>query len=235
VQGQTNSFYFHVGNIHRMCVAPERRHLYTPCPVREARVDFFAFDKVYLQKLREGDPATEHHFASYFGRFLRIRLRARRLPLDRIDDVVQETLLKVIIKVYQDAVRQPECFGSFVNSTCNNILQEHYRSDRFSLMNQPIEDGPMEVADKVLDLDGLLATQETAEHVRRILDDLPERDRRILRSLFFEEKDKDVICREFGVKRDYLRVLVLRAKDKFRALYQKDQNGNGGRASEQAV
>jgi RNA polymerase sigma-70 factor (ECF subfamily) len=195
-------------------------------------VDFFAFDKVYLQKLRDGDPSTEHHFASYFGRFLRIRLRARRLPPDRIDDLVQETLLKVIIKVHQDAVRQPECFGSFVNSTCNNILQEHYRS---SLKNQPVGDGQAEVADKVLDLDGLLVTQETAEHVRRILDDLPERDRRILRSLFFEEKDKDVICREFGVKRDYLRVLVLRAKDKFRALYQKDQNGNGGRASEQAV
>jgi RNA polymerase sigma-70 factor (ECF subfamily) len=195
-------------------------------------VDFFAFNKVYLQKLRAGDPSTEHHFASYFGRFLRIRLRARRLSPDRIDDLVQETLLKVIIKVHQDGVRQPECFGSFVNSTCNNILQEHYRS---SLKNQPVEDGQAEVADKVLDLDGLLVTQETAEHVRRILDDLPERDRRILRSLFFEEKDKDVICREFGVKRDYLRVLVLRAKDKFRALYQKDQNGNGGRASEQAV
>jgi RNA polymerase sigma-70 factor, ECF subfamily len=213
--------------MYRTCIAPESRPLYTPCPVREARVDFFAFDKVYLQKLRAGDPSTEHHFASYFGRFLRIRLRARRLPPDRIDDLVQETLLKVIIKVHQDAVRQPECFGSFVNSTCNNILQEHYR--RFS-KDQPIEDGPMEVADKVLDPDGLLVTQETAEHVRRILDDLPERDRRILRCLFFDEKEKDVICREFGVKRDYLRVLVLRAKDKFRALYDKDQNGNGGGA-----
>jgi RNA polymerase sigma-70 factor, ECF subfamily len=195
-------------------------------------VDFFAFDKVYLEKLRQGDPATEHHFASYFGRFLRIRLRARRLPPDRIDDLVQETLLKVMIKVYQDAVRQPECFGSFVNSTCNNIVQEHYRR---SSRDQPMEDGPTEVAGKVLDLDNLLVTEETVVHVRRILGELPERDRRILRSLFLEEKDKDAICREFGVKRDYLRVLVLRAKGKFRALYEKDQNGNGGGASGQAV
>lgn len=213
--------------MHGKCIAQGSRHLYTPSQVREARVDFFAFDKVYLQKLRAGDPSTEHHFASYFGRFLRIRLRARRLPPDRIDDLVQETLLKVIIKVHQDAVRQPECFGSFVNSTCNNILQEHYRSSK----NQRLEDGPVDVVDKALDLDGLLVTQETALHVRRILEDLPERDRRILRSLFFEEKDKDVICQEFGVKRDYLRVLVLRAKDKFRTLYEKDQNGNGGSTS----
>jgi RNA polymerase sigma-70 factor, ECF subfamily len=195
-------------------------------------VDFFAFDKPYVDKLRAGDPPTEHHFAAYFGKFLRIRLRARRLAPDKIDDLVQETLLRVMNKVHQGAVRQPECFGSFVNSICNNILQEFYR---IWSRNQPIEDGPTEVADKVLDLDGLLVTQETAERVRRILSELPHRDRRILRSLFFEEKDKDAICREFGVKRDYLRVLVLRAKGKFRDLYERDQNGNGGAAHGQAV
>lgn len=195
-------------------------------------MDFFAFDKDYLERLREGDSATEHHFASYFGRFLRIRLRARRLDADRIDDVVQETLLKVIIKVHQGAVRQPECFGSFVNSTCNNILQEHYRR---SQKNQPISNEQMEVSGKVLDLDGLLVTQEMAKHVRHVLEKLPERDRRILRLLFFDEKDKDAICIEFGVNRDYLRVLVLRAKDKFRVLYEKGQNGNGGKAHGRGV
>ena len=195
-------------------------------------MEFFPFDKAYVERLRQGDPATQNHFASYFGKFLRIRLRARRLPPDRIDDLVQDTLLRVITRVHQGAVRQPECFGSFVNSTCNNLLQEDYRR---SSKTQPIEDGPTEVADKVLDLDGLLVTRETAEHVRQILEELPERDRRILRALFFEEKDKDEICVEFRVKRDYLRVLVLRAKDKFRVLYQKAQNGNGGRASGRGV
>jgi RNA polymerase sigma-70 factor, ECF subfamily len=184
--------------------------------VREARVDFFAFDSAYLEKLRAGDPATQHHFASYFGKFLRIRLRARRLSPDKIDDLVQNTLLKVIVKVHQNAVRQPECFGSFVNSTCNNVLREYYRD---SAKNQLSGDGSIEIADKVLNLDGLLASKEAARNVRRVLDELPERDRRILRSLFFEEKDKDEICEDFGVKRDYLRVLVLRAKDKFRVLY----------------
>jgi RNA polymerase sigma-70 factor (ECF subfamily) len=84
----------------------------------------------------------------------------------------------------------------------------------------------LEVPDKVLDLDGLLVTEETARRVRRILDELPQKDRNILRSLFFDEKEKDTICLEFGIERDYLRVLVHRAKDKFRVLYEKDQNGN---------
>jgi len=191
-------------------------------------VDFFAFDKAYLDKLRAGDAATQHHFASYFGRFLRIRLRARRLAPDKIDDLVQDTLLKVIVKVHQDAVRQPECFGSFVNSTCNNVLWEYYRS---CSKHQQEQEEPMDLPDKVLNLDGLLVTKEIAEHVRRILGEMPERDRRILRSLFFEEKEKDEICQDFGVKRDYLRVLVLRAKGKFRDLYQRDQDGSEKRAN----
>jgi RNA polymerase sigma-70 factor (ECF subfamily) len=83
----------------------------------------------------------------------------------------------------------------------------------------------VEVADKVLDLEGLLITQETAKCVRRILEEMPEKDRKILRRLFFDDMDKDAICAEFGIDRDYLRVLVHRAKDKFRVLYEKDRNG----------
>jgi len=92
---------------------------------------------------------------------------------------------------------------------------EHFRRSK----NSHAGEEPVEVPDKVLDVDGLLVTQETVVRVRRILGQLPEKDRRILRRLYFEEEDKDSICNEFGVNRDYLRVLVLRAKDKFRGLY----------------
>jgi len=179
-------------------------------------VDFFSFDKSYLDKLRAGDPETQRHFASYFGRFLRIRFRARRLPPDVIDDLVQDTLLRVMIKVHKGEVRQAECFGAFVNSVSNHVLLEYFRQ---TSKNHHGENEPIDVPDKVLDLDGLLVTQETVEHVRRVLSQLPERDRLILRRMFFDEDDKDAICNEFGVDRDYLRVLVLRAKGKFRVLY----------------
>lgn len=179
-------------------------------------MDFFPFDKLYLDRLTAGDPPTQHHFASYFGRFLRIRFRARRLRADVIDDLVQDTLLRVVLKVHKGEVRQPECFGSFVNSVSNHVLLEYFRE---ASKNSRGDSEAVEVPDKVLDLEGLLVTQETVAHVRSVLAQLPEKDRRILRRLFFDEEDKDSICNEFGVTRDYLRVLVLRAKDKFRVLY----------------
>lgn len=182
-------------------------------------MEFFKFDKAYLDRLRAGDPETQRHFADYFGNFLHIRFRVRRLPPDVIDDLVQKTLLRVIIKVNKEEVRQPECFGSFVNSVGNNVLLEYFRE---GTKNSQGGDEPIEVpdpADKVLDPDEMLVTKETVKHVRKVLSQLPERDQRILRRLYYDEEEKDAICIEFGVNRDYLRVLLLRARDKFRILY----------------
>jgi RNA polymerase sigma-70 factor (ECF subfamily) len=186
-------------------------------------VEFFTFDKAYVERLREGDPSTEQHFVDYFEQLLRIKLRSRTLTSDKADDLQQETFIRVIAALRREGgVRQPERFGSFVNSTCNNVLMEYYRS---SAKIQPMEDAQMDMPDKILDLEGMLVTKQSAEQVRRILDAMPKRDRDLLRAIFLEEKEKDSVCRELGVDREYLRVLVHRAKDKFKALYEKGQMG----------
>jgi len=185
-------------------------------------VEFFRFDKSYVERLRDGDPATELHFVKYFEQLLRIKLRARALPADKVEDLQQETFIRVIAAVRREGVRQPECFGAFVNSICNNVLLEYYRN---SGRNQPMDDSHLEIADKVLDLEGALVTKESCERVRKILKEMPKRDRDVLKAIFLDEKDKESVCREFHVDRGYLRVLLHRAKDKFKSLYQKDQVG----------
>jgi RNA polymerase sigma-70 factor (ECF subfamily) len=194
----------------------------------EVTVEFFAFDKSYVERLRDGDPLTEHHFVSYFEQLLRIKLRARLLPADKVEDLRQETFIRVIAAVRREGVRQPERFGAFVNSICNNVLLEYYRS---SGRNQPMDDTHLEIPDKLLDLEGALVTKRSCERVRQILKGMPARDRDLLKAIFFEEKDKESVCREFKVDRDYLRVLLHRAKDKFRSLYEKDQVEDLGKAT----
>lgn len=187
-------------------------------------MEFFNFDEAYLKRLREGDPATEQHFVSYFDQLLRIKLRSRTLPSDKVEDLRQETFIRVIVKVRKEGgVRQPERFGAFVNSICNNVLLEYYRSSGKN--QQSLEEAHLEIPDKVLDLEGMLVSKQSAEHVRQILGCMPKRDSALLRAIFLEEKEKDTVCQELGVDRDYLRVLLLRAKDKFRTLYEKGQIG----------
>ena len=180
-------------------------------------LELFAFDKSYVDRLRDGEPATEHHFVSYFGNILGIMLRARYLPPERVDDVRQETFIRVISILRRDGgVRQPERFGAFVNSICKNVLHENTRE---MYRAQPLQPEHLEspAPEKILDLERALISKETKEKVREILAEMKPRDRDLLRAIFLEEKDKDEICREFAVDREYLRVLLHRAKGRFRA------------------
>jgi RNA polymerase sigma-70 factor, ECF subfamily len=186
-------------------------------------VEFFAFNKAYVERLRNGDPATEHHFFVYFEKLLRIKLRARALASDKVQDLQQDTFIRVIAAVRKEGgVRQPERFGAFVNSICNNVALEYYRSLG---KNQQMDDTHEEIPDKVLDLEGVMVSKQCSEQVRKILSWLPARDRELLRAVFLEEKEKDTVCREIGVDRNYLRVLLHRAKHKFKAVYEKEQLG----------
>lgn len=184
-------------------------------------MDLYAFDKLYVDRLRDGELSTEKHFVAYFGEILGIMLRARYLSPERVEDVRQETLTRVIATIRRDGgIRQPERFGAFVSATCKNVLRENSRD---WLKARTLGEDQPQIADKVIDLEQALITEETKKRVREILDELRTRDRQLLRAIFLEEKDKDEICREFGVDREYLRVLLHRAKERFRAHFLREQ------------
>ena len=60
---------------------------------------------------------------------------------------------------------------------------------------------------------------EVRKRVSEVLDGLSERDRKLIREVLMGERDKDEICQELGVDRQYLRVLVHRAKKSFGESY----------------
>jgi RNA polymerase sigma-70 factor (ECF subfamily) len=184
-------------------------------------VEFFSFDEAYLKRLRERDFPTEQHFVAYFRKLLTIKLRSRLRTSQAVDDIAQETFLRVFKAMQiEGGIRQPERLGAFVNSVCNNVLQEFYRSVDHGTS---LDDDAPEPVDKLIDLEGFLVTKQTREQVRKVLALLGDKDRQLLRSIFLEEKEKDDVCREFGVDRDYLRVLLHRAKQSFRAYYERSQ------------
>jgi RNA polymerase sigma-70 factor (ECF subfamily) len=60
--------------------------------------------------------------------------------------------------------------------------------------------------------------------VREILLEMPARDRSLLKAVFLDERDREEVCREFGIDREYLRVLLFRAKQDFKTEYVKRMN-----------
>jgi RNA polymerase sigma-70 factor (ECF subfamily) len=174
------------------------------------------FDEQYVSRLTEGDPETEHHFVSYFGNLLLIKLRSRLRSRQHIDDVRQETLLRVLFALRRKGgVAQPERLGAFVSSTCNHVLLELFRAQSRTV---PMPIDPPERADEAPSAESELIGQERKDTVRRVLAELPEKDQQVLKLLFYQDTPKDEVCRQFQVDRGYLRVLLYRAKKRFREL-----------------
>ena len=179
-----------------------------------------AFDEDYLEALRDGDPRTQEHFVCYFTELLQLKLRSRLRSPQAIEDVRQETFVRVLATIRKkDGLRQPERLGPFVNTVCNNVLLEYYRQS--SRSDSLDDDGAPEPHDhRTNALDGV-ASKEMEQQVREILVGLPDHDRSLLKAVFIDERDRDEVCREFGVDRDYLRVLLHRSKNVFRTAYLK--------------
>jgi RNA polymerase sigma-70 factor, ECF subfamily len=179
-----------------------------------------SFDESYVERLRDGDFRTQEHFVAYFSELIQLKLRSRLNSPQAIEDVRQETFTRVFAALREGKIRQPDRLGAFVNSMCNNVLLEHYRSS--SRDDSLDDDEQPEIPAANIDVLGAIANQQISEKIREILDQMPERDRRLLREVFLEERDKDDVCNDFGVDREYLRVLLHRAKQVFKSLYLKN-------------
>jgi RNA polymerase sigma-70 factor (ECF subfamily) len=178
-------------------------------------MEFAAFDEGYLRLLMGGDPETESHFVSYFSTLIRLKLRSRLRSPQLVEEVRQETFLRVLTTLKRKGgLQHPERLGAFVNSVCNNVFMESIRAES---KTNPFPDENFDAADTRMDTESEFVTQETRKQVAAVLNSLPAKERDLLRMVFLEERDKDEVCREMGVDREYLRVLIHRAKSRFRA------------------
>lgn len=181
----------------------------------EFSLQFHTFNASYVESLCAGDRTTQEHFVAYFTELLRIKLRSRLQSFHAIEDVCQETFARVFGVLRKDGgLRQPERLGAFVNTVCNHVLFEQYRSSSRT-------DSLPELPATEVDALEIVSARQIKRKVREILLDLPPRDRLLLKAIFLDESDRDEVCREFGVDREYLRVLLHRAKQEFKMEYMK--------------
>lgn len=187
-------------------------------------MDFQAFDSSYVERLRAGDRNTEDHFVAYFGELIELKLRSRLASRQSLEDVKQETFARCLKLLRSPGgIRNAERLGPLVNSICNNVLSEHFRARR---RTEPLEDQPAEhFIAREPDALSRIITDDTRRIVRQVLEKLPARDQVILKAVFLEEREKDDLCREIGVTRDYIRVLLHRAKQSFREVYMEGRTG----------
>lgn len=174
-----------------------------------ATVEPYQFDEEYLSRLRDRDAATEAHFVSYFNALLKAKLRSDRYADSALNDIRQETLYRVLKKIYENKIDNPASLRSFVYGVCERVKWEYARGE-WRLAQDEGDEFP-EVSDERTPADGPARQAEMRDIVRQVLGKLPEKDRKILVALFLDDKDRDEICRELDITRDNFRVVLHRA------------------------
>lgn len=173
------------------------------------------FDEAYLRALANRKEDTEQHLISHFSRPVQSKLRARLRSPELVQDAYQETFLRVFTYFRSGkTLDNPASLPGFIHTVCHNIALEFLRSHT---RHQQMPEDAADPVDRSVDPETRLVTEERKEAVRRIIQDLPEKDRELLRRVFLNEEDKDLVCKDLSVGREYLRVLLYRARARLKA------------------
>ena len=150
-------------------------------------------------------PKAEH---ALFERYAaRVRLYGRKHLRSDVaaDDLVQQVMLHVLEAIRAGRVADPSRLASFIFGTCRNVSWDLQRSEqRQRRLERETE---------------LLATESSMpEHSERdvvklfhCMGELPERERRVLRMSFMEDRPADDIARSLGLSSGNVRVIRYRA------------------------
>jgi RNA polymerase sigma factor (sigma-70 family) len=149
-----------------------------------------------------------------FGQKLRFRVCYEvGFACPDIDDLVQETLRRFLEATRADKLRSEEAAAAFANGICRNVISEYRR--------RLYRDAPMP---EVIPEPSARSLPETEQfELRQALDEamkqLSPRDRLVLRAFYLEEQSTEEILERTGLTLENLRVVLCRAKERFRQIY----------------
>ncbi len=71
------------------------------------------------------------------------------------------------------------------------------------------------ISDRALTAEEQMISKERARSVRAVLTSLKSRDRLILVDLFYNDLEREEVCRKYKVSREQLRLILFRARGRF--------------------
>ncbi len=184
--------------------------------------DWYAFDDDYVRRLREDDPWTTRHFFHYFDRLLTFKMLPKLRRPDLVEDGKQIVYVRVLAAVKAGEIRNGNAFGAYVSRTADNVIKELLRQEALrKKRTDPLGDDHVNIPSP-RSSDKSLIEHETRERVHKVLAELSDRDRELLERSLLHEDTPAELCEQFKVKPEYLRVLLFRARERFRSLFETD-------------
>jgi RNA polymerase sigma-70 factor (ECF subfamily) len=184
-----------------------------------------------VSRIVAGDLRAETELVERFGEGLVFLLRRWTRDRATAEDLYQETLRLALEKIRQGEVREPEKLAGYLRSLARNLATHHYRrgSTRENRERELDDDtvAAVHAGDTMEPLTRLLQA-EKAELVRRLIGELAsDRDRQVLFRFYIAEEAKERICADLGLTSPEFNVVLFRARQRYRKLFEERLGGRG--------
>ncbi len=166
-------------------------------------------------QIEQGSAQAEDTFYRTYEKGLRLMLLARSRCASKADDVTHEAFIVSIQRIRQGDLRDHSRLRSFLYSTAQNILRDHFRKEeRFTAWNPELDTRAEEES-----ASSIIYNDQRNKIVSRIIKELPtERDRIILTKYYLEEADRDALCKQLDIDSVHFSRVIFRAKQRLKVL-----------------
>jgi RNA polymerase sigma-70 factor (ECF subfamily) len=177
-----------------------------------------------VERIQAGDRAAEGELVTRFSRGLLLMLRRLTGNPALADDLHQETLALVLEKIRRGEVREPARLAGFIRSTARNLfIADRRKEARYGPFPEDGEETFLERSPAGAPFDRAAAGEE-AQQVQQILSELRhDRDRQLLLRFYLRDDSKEEICSDLGIEPERFHMLLHRARERMRELWEKRQ------------
>jgi RNA polymerase sigma-70 factor, ECF subfamily len=174
------------------------------------------FNREYVEALANQDPLVENDLIAAFTKPLKMKVRTYFSSPQAADDACQETMLRVFAYFRSGkTLRNPACLPGFIHSVCDKVIWEMIRAQK---RERQASQSLLVLIDNRPDPENETIASECRQRVLRLLAELSNKDQELLWCVYLNEENRNTLCEKYHITRDYLRLLLYRARARFKAL-----------------
>jgi len=176
--------------------------------------------KNLVTRIQTGETDGLEELYTLFSKGIRFYL-CRQLGPQELEDKVHDTFVVVVQAIRRGELREPERLMGFVRTIVRRLVAAHIDRAVHSRRERMEMESTFGVVDPRESPEEAAIFEQRKELIHRVLGELSERDREILRRFYLFEQSQDQICTEMGLSDTQFRLLKSRAKARFGELGRK--------------
>lgn len=179
-------------------------------------------------KIMAGDNSASNEFVQLNYRWLLFVVRKKFSISNNQEDIVQDSFMLVISKLQQGSVKNPNAILGFLRTTAIHIGYEYLRKDK--KFTSALDQEMLEVIeDSKNDILSSIIWDDKIKYVKQVIDELKiPRDKDILISFYFNDKNKSDICKQMDLSSEHFDRVLYRARQRLKEIIEKRNNNSNG-------